>query len=204
VNLSRRRRSWLCLLAALVVALAGCRSSVYRTYDYKKEFDPRQHEYIIGVGDALAISVYRNPEMSGNALVRPDGIITLPLIGDLAVAGKTPSQVRDEMRKKVAAYVKDDTAVITVAVTGANSYRFVVAGNVGHAGSFTQRYYVTVSEAIAMAGGPNRFAGDEIVILRPDPSGRVREIPVNYADITSGRYPEQDIAIVSGDTVFVP
>lgn len=189
-------------VALIALALSGCGPSIYETYDYAKEYDPRKHEYVIGVSDTVSINVYRSPDLSAQGTVRPDGVITVPLIGDLIVAGKTPTQVRDEMKKKLATYVKDD-AVINVAVTGFNSYRFIVAGNVNHSGSFSEKYYVTISEAIARAGGPNKFAGDQIVILRADANGKLREIPVSFKAISSGKHQEQDIAVVSGDTVLV-
>lgn len=188
--------------ALIALALSGCGPSIYETYDYTKEYDPRKHEYVIGVSDTVSINVYRSPDLSTQGTVRPDGVITVPLIGDLIVAGKTPTQVRDEMKKKLATYVKDD-AVINVSVTGFNSYRFIVSGNVNHAGAFSQKYYVTVSEALAMAGGPSKFAADQIVILRADASGKVREIPVSLKAVNSGKHQEQDIFIVSGDTVLM-
>jgi polysaccharide biosynthesis/export protein len=190
------------LIALALSYVPGCGPSIYDTYDYSKEYDPRKHEYVIGVSDVISISVYHMADLSGGGTVRPDGVVTMPLIGELQVAGKTPTQVRDEMKKRLATYVKDD-AVINVSVTGFNSYRFIVSGNVNHAGSFSQKYYVTVSEAIAMAGGPNKFAGDQIVILRADAKGKIREIPVSFKAITSGQHQQQDIAIVSGDTVLV-
>ncbi|HEY4121628.1 MAG TPA: polysaccharide biosynthesis/export family protein [Byssovorax sp.] len=190
-------------LATLALSVVACKSAVYAQYDYKKEFDPRTHEYQVGVGDALTINVFHQTEMSAGVVVRQDGVVTLPLVGDVVVAGKTPSQIRDDMQKRVAKYVKDEGAIVTVAVASSNSYRFVVAGNVGHPGSFAQHYYVTVSEALAMAGGPSRFAGDEVLIYRVAPSG-LRTIPVSYSDVTSGHHPEQDLALVSGDTIFVP
>lgn len=188
--------------ALIALALSGCGPSIYETYDYTKEYDPRKHEYVIGVSDTVSINVYRSPDLSTQGTVRPDGVVTVPLIGDLIVAGKTPTQVRDEMKKKLATYVKDD-AVINVSVTGFNSYRFIVSGNVNHSGSFSQKYYVTVSEALAMAGGPSKFAADQIVILRADSSGKVREIPVSLKAVNSGKHQEQDIVIVSGDTVLM-
>src|SRR5262245_41491612 len=120
----KRSAAWL-----LGLCLWGCGSSIYETYDYSKAYDTRKHEYVIGVADQSAISVYRSPDLSGQGTVRPDGVVTMPLVGDLIVAGKTPTQVRDEMKKKLATYVKED-AVINVTVTGFNSYRFTVAGNV--------------------------------------------------------------------------
>jgi polysaccharide export outer membrane protein len=181
---------------------AGCGSGVYDTYAYGKEWDPRRHEYVIGVSDTVRIGVYHAADLSGEGIVRPDGVITMPLVGDLPVAGKTPTQVREDMRKLLSTYVKADEA-ITVTVSAFNSYRFVVSGNVNHPGALAQKWYVTVSEAVAMAGGPNKFAGDQIVVIRLDPDGRQRKIPISYRALLSGRHPEQDICVVSGDTIVL-
>ncbi len=189
-------------LPALSAVVTGCGPSIYETYDYGKEWDPRKHEYIIGVSDVVRITVYHTPDLSGEGTVRPDGVITMPLIGDLPVAGKTPTQVREEMKKRLAAYVKDN-AVINVTVAGFNSYRFIVSGQVNHAGSLQQKYYVTVSEALAMAGGPNKFAGDSITVIRMDSAGKVRKIPISYKALLSGKHPEMDVCIVAGDTIVV-
>lgn len=180
----------------------GCGPSIYDTYQYGKEWDPRKHEYIIGVSDTLKINVYHTPELSGEGAVRPDGVITMPLIGDLSVAGKTPTQVRDEMKKRLATYVKSDT-VITVTVGGFSSYRFIVTGNVARPGALAQKWYVTVSEALALAGGPSKFAGDEIVVIRLDSNGHPHKIPVSYRALLSGKHPEQDICVVTGDTIVM-
>ena len=181
---------------------SACASTIYERYAYNKEWDPRRHEYIIGPSDALTISVYRSPEMSGSGTVRPDGVITLPLLGELVVAGLTPTQVREEVKKKLAVFIKTD-AIVNVTVSGINSYRFVVTGNVGRPASYQARYYVTVAEAMAMAGGPTRFADDQILILRADREGRLREIPVSYKAILSGHHPEQDLCVTTGDAIVV-
>jgi polysaccharide export outer membrane protein len=157
---------------------------------------------VVGVADTLAVSVWRDQELSTEATVRPDGTITLPLIGEVRAVGKTPDQLTKEIRERVGRFVKD--AIVTVAVTEVNSYRFTVAGNVGHPGIFTSRYYVTVSQALALAGGPNRYAEDEIVIVRKDPSGKIRRIPVDYDDVLEGDAPEQDLVILAGDNIYVP
>lgn len=190
------------LAAALTLGAAGCGPSIYDTYSYGKEHDPRRHEYIIGVSDTINVSVFHMPDLSGSGAVRPDGVITMPLIGDVQVAGKTPSQVREEMKQKLSSYVKADT-VINVTVTASNSYRFTVTGNVNHAGSTQPKYFVTVAEAIAAAGGPNKFAGDQIVIFRLDAGRKVREIPISYKRLMSGKSPEMDICVVSGDSIVV-
>lgn len=193
---------WKGVLASALSLCAGCGPSIYERYDYGKEYDPRRHEYIIGPADVLQISVYHMNDLSGGGTVRPDGVLTMPLVGDLQVAGKTPSQVREEMARRLSGYVKADT-VINVTVTGFHSYRFVVMGNVNHAGALQQKYFVTISEALAMAGGPSKFASDEIVIYRLDQDRKMREIPVSYKALVSGKHPEQDICVVTGDNIVV-
>ncbi len=188
------------LLFAL--ALAGCTPSIYGTYDYGKEYDPRKHEYVVGVGDVIQVNVFKSADLSLVAAgVRPDGVITVPLVGDVLVAGKVPSQVREELAKRFAEFVKDVTVSITV--VGFNSYRFTVSGNVNKANIFGQKFYVTVSEAIALAGGPSKFAGDQVIVYRPDKNRHIREIPISYKMITSGKRPDMDICVVAGDSIVV-
>jgi polysaccharide export outer membrane protein len=187
-------------LAALVV---GCSSSP--KYDYGKEYDPRKHEYVIGAADGLTINVWQNADLSTQALVRPDGTITMPLIGDVRVAGRTPSQVRDEVVKRLSQYVKAEAAIVTVAVSAVNSYRFTVTGNVTNPGSFQSQYYVSVADAIAMAGGPTRFADtDSVEVIRLGADGKMRRIPINYDEIQTRKRPEANLILVAGDTVYVP
>jgi polysaccharide biosynthesis/export protein len=190
------------LAAFSLLAAWGCGPGIYETYEYGKEWDPRKHEYMVGVADIVRIVVYRTPELSGEGTVRPDGVITLPLIGDVTVAGKTPTQIREETKKKLSAYVKADTS-ITVTVSGFNSYRFIVSGNVNRPGALAQKYYVTVSEALAMAGGPTKFAGDDVVIIRLDATGKAHKIPVSYKALISGKHPEQDVCVVAGDSIVL-
>jgi polysaccharide export outer membrane protein len=191
-------------LLAVLLFLGGCKSTLPK-YDYTQEYDPRKHEYVIGPADGLTINVWRNGDLSFQATVRPDGTITMPLIGDLQVAGKTPSQVRDEITKRMQAFVKDESAVVTVAVTEVQSYRFTVAGSVQQAGIFQSDYYVTVAEAIAMAGGPTRFADvGDVKLIRSGPDGAIREIPIDYELIKERKAPQMNLVLVSGDTVFVP
>jgi polysaccharide export outer membrane protein len=201
-------RSQLAPLAALVVALALLSACPTKTpyYDYSKEPDPRGQEYVIGVSDGLQITVWKNPDLSANTIVRPDGTITLPLIGDLRATGRTPSELKAEITQRLQTYIRDESAVVTVAVTAVNSYKFTVSGNVTAPGIYRSQSYVTVAEAVALAGGPNRFANTALIqIVRRDPrTGELRRIPVNYEDIRSAKRPEANLVLLSGDTVFVP
>jgi polysaccharide export outer membrane protein len=198
----------LLLRAPLVVllsllSLAGCGPSI-PYYDYSKEPDPRKLEYIIGVSDVIRIDVYKHTEELGTTIaVRPDGTITMSLIGDIVAAGRTPGQLREEIVKRLKVYLQGEI-LVTVAVTDVNSYKFTVAGNVERGGSFTSKAYVSVADAIAMAGGPNRFATPSgTVIIRTDRQG-TRKIPVDYGALRAGKRPEMNLVIVSGDTIYVP
>lgn len=199
-------RGWWALLALLSGGLSAVGCATPRPpYDYASEPDPRKKEYVIGASDILRITVWHNADLSGESIVRPDGTISLPLIGDVRAAGRTPGEVRSEVAQRLAAFVKDESAVVTVAVAAINSYRFIVSGNVERSGAFTATHYVTVSEAIALAGGPNKFANPEdAMIIRVDPSKGVRRIPVDVPAVLNGSRPEQDLPLLSGDTVYVP
>jgi polysaccharide export outer membrane protein len=198
------RGLFLLSLAAFPALGATC-ATPQPYFDYKNEPDPRKLEYVLGPSDVLRINVWHNPDLSGEAIVRPDGTISMPLVGDLRAAGRTPGQVRAELAQRLSTFVKDESAIVTLSVAAINSYRFVVSGNVEHAGAYTANHYVTVSEAMALAGGPNRFAVPEAtVIMRPDATKGVRRIPIDYPAILNGTRPEQDLPLVPGDTIYVP
>ncbi len=128
----------------------------------------------------------------------------MPLVGDLRAAGRTPGQIRAEITQRLGAFIKDESAIVTVAVATINSYRFTVSGNVEHPGTYTSTHFVTVSEAIALAGGANRFADAEAaVIIRSDDKG-ARRIPVDYPGILAGTRTQQDLPLLAGDTLYVP
>lgn len=177
-----------------------------RPYNYASEPDPRRTEFVLGPSDVLHINVWKNPDLSGDTVVRPDGTITLPLVGDIRAAGRTSAEVRQEVTQRLATFIKDDSAVVTVAVTAINSYRFTVAGNIDRPGTYTSSHYVTVSEAMALAGGPNRYADPEdTVVIRTDAEhGGTRRIPIDYPAMQSGKRPEQNIALLPGDVIYVP
>ncbi len=188
---------WTALLAAL-----GCAS--HHTFDYDSEPDPRRQEFVIGVADVLRINVWHMPDLSVDAKVRPDGTVTMPLVGDLIAAGHTTSAVRSDIATRLKSYIKDDSLQVSVAVSEVNSYQFTVAGNAEHQGQFSSHHFVTVTEAVALAGGPSRFASlSDVVIIRPTSAGP-RRIPIDLAAIYSGKRPEMNLVIVAGDTLYLP
>jgi polysaccharide export outer membrane protein len=193
-------RSLVASLAMLLLVLsAACGSTV--SYDYAKEPDPRKKEYEIGPLDQIKVVVWNHPELSGDVTVRPDGVVTLPLIGDVRAAGQTPSQMQREISKKLAAFVRLEESNVSVGVSQVNSYTFTVSGNVEKAGVYSQRSYVTVLEAIALAGGPNKYAGNEAYIVRGTPQ---RKIPIDMKRAASGESPAENLVVLRGDLIVVP
>jgi polysaccharide biosynthesis/export protein len=200
-----RRFPPLHLIACLAALAAGTTTAcaTVANYDYASEPDPRKHEFVIGPSDVLHVVVWKNPELSVDATVRPDGTITLPLIGDLRAAGRTASDLRTEITQRLSQYIKEYP--VTVAVAAVNSYRFTVSGSVEHGGAFSPNHYVSFAEAVALAGGPNRYASaDEAVILRVGKDGRQRRIPIEYSAILNGTRPDMNLIILSGDIVYIP
>ncbi len=186
----------LILLAAL--ALTACSSNI--NYDYSKEPDPRRKEYEVGPLDQLKVVVWNHPELSAEVSVRPDGIVTLPLIGDVKAAGHPPSQIQREVAKRLAAYVRLEETAVSVGVTQVNSYTFTISGNVEKAGVYSQKNYVTALEAIAMAGGPNKYAGSTCYIVRGSPQ---RKIPIDMKRAASGEHSDENIVVLRGDLIVV-
>lgn len=199
------RSSYLACIVVLTVcfgALVACGASRPQG-EYAGEHDPRKHAYVIGISDVLAINVWKDADLSTEAVVRPDGTITMPLVGDLKAAGRTTDDLKGEIKQRLARYVQDP--VVTVALSEVNSYRFTVTGNVAHPGVFSAKYYLTVSEAVALAGGPNRYATpDRVEVVRAGRTQRARRIPVDYEAIVEGERPDMDIVVLPGDTVYVP
>ena len=199
-RLSRATLPALVLLAAVAVGACGGTDP----FPYAKLPDPRRSEYVIGPGDVLAIRVWHDADLAADLAVRPDGTITMALIGDLVASGLTPTQLKEQIKARLTSFVRDDPTV-TVAVTNANSYYVVVSGSVTAPGRFEAKSYLTVSEAVALAGGPNRFASpSNTFILRRAADHSTTKIPVDYAALINGLVPEQDVVLLRGDQVVVP
>ena len=154
----------------------------------------------------MSLSVTGSSAPRPSTTIRPDGTITMPLVGDLKAAGETPSSLKQMIKDRLADFVKLQGSEITVAVSSANSYRFTVSGEVVRPGVFPSNYYVTVAEAIALAGGFTRFARrNEMVLMRRDPkTGEVRRIPLAYDLLASGQRPEMNLVLLDGDSLYVP
>jgi len=190
----------------LMLVAAACGPHNY-TYPYKDEPDPRNKELVLGVGDVVGVNVWDNPGVNTEATIRPDGTITMPLVGDVKAAGRTPSELREAIKAQLQNFLKLNAGnEVTVAVRSWKSYRFTLDGEVSKAGVFTSDHYVTVDDAIAMAGGLTRFARrSDIVLFRTDPkSGALRQIPLDYDLLASGKRIDMNIYVLPGDRIYVP
>lgn len=162
---------------------------------------PRAPEYRLVPGDKLRIEVYKDTQLSQSAQVRPDGKITLPLIGDVDAQQLTPTELRDTITERLREYVHNPSVtVIVVETTVPTAY---VLGEVRTPGSIALPRDVTVLQALAMAGGLTEFAkGNDIRILRRSPSG-IETITFRYKDALKGSEQSQ-MLLKPGDTVIVP
>jgi polysaccharide biosynthesis/export protein len=157
-------------------------------------------EYRLGAGDKLRIEVYKDAQLSQSVQIRPDGKITLPLIGDLEASNRTPIELRDTIATSLKEYMTNP--VVTVIVVEATAATAYVMGEVYHPGAVNLQAPLTVLQALALAGGLKDFAdAKNIKILRRTSTG-VQTIEFNYKDaVKSTRAP---IYLRPGDTIVVP
>ncbi|MBT8135414.1 MAG: polysaccharide biosynthesis/export family protein [Gammaproteobacteria bacterium] len=159
--------------------------------------------YGLNAGDILQVSIWREPELSREVLVRPDGKINFPLVGHVSAAGRTPEDVQAELVERLEQYIPDAEA--TVAIINVAGNKIYVLGKVLRPGEFTATSSIDVMQALAMAGGLNQFAaGNKIKVLRRDADGRQRAINFRYSDVEDGRNLQNNIILKSGDVVIVP
>ncbi len=154
--------------------------------------------YLIGPEDVLMIRVYREPDLTGQVVVRPDGEITLPLVRDVRAAGLTPVQLQTSLAESLSKYInKPDVLVSVLAV---RSKKYMISGEIGRPGTYPLVTPTTVLEAIVSAGGLKDFAKQKsIVVMRG-----AKRLKFNYKDVVKGKNLEQNVLLESGDHVIVP
>jgi polysaccharide export outer membrane protein len=159
--------------------------------------------YVIGADDVLAIDVWHEKDLSRALSVRPDGKISLPLVGELPVAGETPLQVQDSITQRLKEYMENPQ--VTVIVQETKSQKFNVVGEVQRPGSFVFGHPVTVLDAVALAGGFRDFAKTKkMYVIRTAPDGTRQRLRVNYNDVLKGKKSAENLVLHSHDTVVVP
>ena len=157
--------------------------------------------YIIGPEDGLQVTVWQNPQLSGSFPVRPDGKISLTLLGDVQASGLTPMQLSDSITQKLKKFIQEPT--VAVVVTAVNSQKVYMVGEVGKVGPIPLTAGMTPLQAIATAGGLSTFANSKhIYILRLE-NGQQNKISFNYKQALKGDS-KQLIPLKPGDTIVVP
>jgi polysaccharide export outer membrane protein len=158
--------------------------------------------YQVQPGDLLHVSVWKEEGLDLDVLVRPDGGFSFPLAGDVAAAGKTVEQLRQEITQRLQRYIPG--LVVTVAVKEINGNKIYVIGQVNKSGEFVVNPRVDVMQALSIAGGMTAFAAaGDIFVLRRE-NGRQVALPFSYNDVVRGKNLDQNILLQSGDVVVVP
>lgn len=159
-------------------------------------------DYIIGPDDVLSVVFWREKDMSADVAVRPDGMISLPLINDVKASGLTPDQLRLQLTEAAAKFVTDPT--VSVVVKAINSRKVFITGMVSKPGPYPLMGPTSVMQLIAMAGGLHEFADKKnITILRTE-NGREIALKFNYQDVMKRKNLQQNIELKPGDTIIVP
>lgn len=181
------------LAAVMAVGLSAC--------GHRQNVRPAEEpmrEYVIGREDVLDVSVWRDGDLSRTVPVRPDGKISLPLVGEIEADGKTAPQLSQEIAAKLSPYIQDPRVVVIVREV--NAPRFYVIGEVVRPGAYPLRSRTSLLQALSLAGGFNEFANrGGIVVVR----GANERLRIDYDDLIDARS-DADIGIRAGDTIYVP
>lgn len=159
-------------------------------------------DYLIGPGDVLDASVWKDEALTRSCVVRPDGFISFPLIGDVRAAGRTVSQLKADMEKKIEPYVPQ--ATMSLEVKQVNSLLIYIIGKVNAPGRFIMNANVDVLQALATAGGLNVFAKRNKIKIFRDEKNETRIFPFDYDEVVDGKHLEQNIRLKRGDIVVIP
>jgi polysaccharide export outer membrane protein len=194
-----------CLVAPLLLTATVLAAAPNQAGDDKKlsppgPFNASAEDYRIGAGDKLRIEVYKDTQLSQSVQVRPDGKITLPLIGDLVATDRTPTELRDTIARQLKEYMTNPS--VTVIVVEAMAATAYVMGEVNHPGAVSmQSGPLSVIQALAVAGGLKDFADAKNIRILRKSSSNVTTIPFNYKEAIRGSSP---VLLRPGDTVVVP
>jgi polysaccharide export outer membrane protein len=193
----------LVVLGVLCVSLSSCAQQTAPPPVAPAIEGAPAHEYVLGAADVVEVLVWKNPDLSKTVTVRPDGKISLPLIGDVQAAGLTAAQLSEKIGEQLAPYYKEPTPV-SVVVQEVNSYAVYILGEVRNPGKYVVKSGTTFIQAIALAGGFTEFAStNKITLLRRNDTN-TKDIPmgIRYRDVVSGH--QNNIVLKPNDNIIVP
>lgn len=196
----------LVLVATIALAVVACAQA---NVDYRVHLT-EPSDFFLGPEDVLKVTVWKSPDLSGEVTIRPDGTITLPLIGDVPAAGLTANVLAKRVSERLTEYVS--APIVTVQVKEVNSYFIYVMGEVVKPGKYPLKSYANVMQGVALGGGFAPFANkNKIKVLRNVSTGAAGheekhqiEIPVHYDEILKGTAVPGNFILLSGDVIVVP
>lgn len=158
--------------------------------------------YMLGAEDVLIISVWRDEQLTREVVVRPDGFVSFPLVGDVQAAGRTVEEVRTDVAKRLTKFIPNPQ--VSVTLTKVLSYRIYVLGRVNKPGEFMVGHTADVLQALSLAGGLTTFAAENDIRIMRRVNGEQQVFPFRYGEAKKGKGLEQNILLQRGDVVMVP
>ncbi|WP_455378975.1 polysaccharide biosynthesis/export family protein [Petrachloros mirabilis] len=159
-------------------------------------------DYRLGAEDVMLVSVWKDEHLTREVVVRPDGMFSFPLVGDIQARDRTVEEIRRDLVKRLTKYIPNPN--VSVAVMKVLSYRVYVVGRVNKPGEYLIGHYTDVLQALSMAGGLTPFAAENDIKVIRRIKGSQQVYPVRYGDLRKGRELEQNILLQRGDVVMVP
>jgi polysaccharide export outer membrane protein len=190
-----------CIAAAAASAQSGPAPAADSHPDLSKEANNESSQFALGVGDVIRVSVWKNTDLSQTVILGPDGFVTLPLMGEIHVAGMTANQLGRLIESKLKSYVVNPQ--VTVSMVEIHSRQVFVLGQVTKPGSFPLIAPITVLQLIAEAGGLNIYANRKGIFILRIENDTTKKIPFNYSEVMKGNA-KQNLTLQPGDTVVVP
>jgi polysaccharide export outer membrane protein len=196
---------WAVVTLLILVGNTGCQ----RTFPATAPIESRSGttEFLLGPEDVLEVVVWRNQDLSRVMVVRPDGMISMPIIGDVQAAGLTPDQLADRITKRLKDFKENPS--VSVSVKEVNSYTVFLLGEVARPGKYQLKSYTTILQAISLAGGFTPFAAkNKLQVVRhiTNGDGAWHEVRLSmpYDDLISGRADPEYFMVKAGDTIVIP
>ena len=192
-----KRNCWkLLLISVFFLVVSG------QSYAAEPQKAPAETNYIIGPGDVLIISIWKDESLTQEVVVLPDGTISFPLIGLVKAEGKTITDLKAEIEKRIKKFVPDP--VLWVSVKSMNSSYIYVLGRVNNPGRFLLNSQVSILQALAIAGGVTAFASNNDIKVFRQERGVTILLPFHYDSVIKGKHIEENVPLKRGDVVIVP
>lgn len=190
------------LIAKSLLLAALAFSPVAQAQDQTTTAAPNREGYRVNAGDRLEISVWKEPDLQREVLVRPDGAFSFPLAGEVVAEGRTVGEIRQELESLLGRYIPDLVTTVTVISVEGNS--IFVIGQVNNPGTFVMNPVLDVMQALSLAGGTTPFAALKNIRILRRQGGSQQALRFDYNAVAEGRDLEQNVQLRSGDVVVVP